>query len=517
MDTITVIDFGGQYTQLIARRIRENSVYSRIVPPSTPLDDVKDSNGIILSGGPKSVINDAVPYNPDLLNTGKPTLGICYGYQLLVHANGGRVEKGSKAEYGKTPVTLTESPLFDGLNGKINAWMSHWDTVTSLPEGYLPIATSNGHPAAFQNGNLYGVQFHPEVTHTERGTDILRNFINITGCKGDWSLDDYIAQTTDTLNQTIDGRDVIAFVSGGVDSTVAATLVANAKKNGGNIGDVYLVHIDSGLMRAGESDAVVEHLNNLGIGNVIYENATNQFITALKGVSDPEQKRKIIGDQFITIMNTVSERLQLREDTLLCQGTLYTDLIESGKGVGKHAAVIKSHHNVNTPFVLEKREQGLIVEPNSEIFKDEVRKVGELLGLPEELVWRQPFPGPGLAIRIIGGDVNRERLDMLRKADRIFTDAVEEAGLHQGENKIWQYFAALLCAKSVGVMGDERKHGYTCALRAVTSHDGMTADWYPFGADFLGRVSNKIVNEVEGITRVLYDTTSKPPGTIEFE
>jgi len=521
-DKIVVIDFGGQYTQLIARRVREANVYSEVLrcDKATP-EAVADAKGIILSGGPACVTAEDAPlYDPAILWTGKPTLGICYGFQLMAHALGGSVKKGERGEYGKTTVYCRSSALFDGLDAKLTVWMSHGDLVERVPEDFRCIALTENNIAAamhYPEKKLYGVQFHPEVTHTPQGTEILKNFVHkIAGCEPTWSLENHIESSFDYLDQTIKGRDVIMFVSGGVDSTVAATLLTKAKQQGRNIGNVYLVHVDNGLMRTNESAQVVEYLKKLpGLDEIIFEDASQQFLENLKGVIAPEQKRKVIGDTFIDIQRSIVKRLGLSESTMLCQGTLYTDLIESGQGVGNKAAVIKSHHNVNSPFVKEYREKGLLVEPNRLIFKDEVRKVGELLGLPEEVVWRQPFPGPGLAIRIVTGEVTPERIALLRQADDIFLEEVAKAGLAK---QIWQYFAALLAGtKTVGVMGDERTEQYACALRAVTSADGMTADWFRMPHDVLDKVTRRIICEVKGINRVLYDCGSKPPETIEFE
>lgn len=519
---IVVIDFGGQYTQLIARRVRELGVYSRVLwcDKATP-EDLANAKGIILSGGPASVTGiDAPKYDPRILQTGKPTLGICYGFQLLGHAFGGIVQKGEKGEYGRTSVKIIdEGKLLEGLGSAQTVWMSHWDVVKQVPRGFRLSAVTEGNVAAAmecKEKHLYGVQFHPEVTHTPQGMNILSNFVfKIAGCQKNWNFENYIHQTLEYIEETVKGRDIIMFVSGGVDSTVAAALLAKAKEQQKNIGNMHIVHIDNGLMRTNESLTVVSCLKKLpGLGNIIFEDASQEFLTNLKGVVDPEQKRKIIGDTFVKVQEKIVQRLGLKPDTMLCQGTLYTDLIESGKGVGNKAATIKSHHNVNSPYILEKREKGLLVEPNREIFKDEVRRIGEKLGLPEALVWRQPFPGPGLAIRIVGGEVTPERLAIYRKADDIFLEEVEKAGLTR---QIWQYFAVLLCVKAVGVMGDERTYQYICALRAVTSEDGMTADWFRMPHDVLDKITRRIINEVKGINRVLYDIGSKPPETIEFE
>ncbi len=521
-DKIAVIDFGGQYTQLIARRVRELGVYSRIFAcDKVTVDDLAEYKGIVLSGGPKGCIGqDAPKYNRAVLEMDKPYLDICYGMQLRAHVNGGKVVHSEDREYGNIEVTVdTKDKLFTGLEKILDVRMSHGDTVQRVPRGYRVIArTENNLVAAMSNPEkrVYSVQFHPEVTHTQKGMDILRNFTyRIAGCKKSWGLGNYIDQTMDYIDKTVRGRDVIMFLSGGVDSTVAATLLARAKQLGKNVGNLYLYHIDNGLMRTNESQQVVEDLKKIpGLEKVVLYNASKQFLHRLRGVVDPEKKRKIIGDTFIDAQKQIMKHLKLGKNTMLGQGTLYTDLIESGKGVGRKAAKIKTHHNVGSPLVKKMAQKGLLVEPNREIFKDEVRELGEILGLPEEIVWRQPFPGPGLAIRIVGQAVTPERLAILRKADDIFLEEVKNAGL---ERKIWQYFAGLLNTKSVGVMGDERTHQHVCAIRAVTSRDGMTADWYAMPQKVMDRISTRIVNEVKGINRVMYDYTRKPPGTIEWE
>ncbi len=524
-DEILVVDYGGQYTQNIARRIRELGVYSRIVSCNkvTPRD-IQRANGIINSGGPKSCIDpDAPHYNPLLFSTDTPSLDICYGMQLRANIlPGGEVVHGKKREYGRNLVTIVERNdlLYKGLEKRIQAWMSHGDKVTKVPDGYRVTAkTENDIIAAMSNPalNSYSVQFHPEVTHTPDGMDILANFVyRIAKCKkGSWDLEKYVNNILNDIGKSVRGRDVIMFASGGVDSTVAAALLAKAKEKGKDVGRVYVVHIDNGLMRTNESKRVVEYLSKLkGMEKIIFEDESDYFLNKLKGVVNPIRKREIIGDAFIDVQQKIIKRLKLSKNTMLCQGTLYTDLIESGKGVGTHASVIKIHHNVASPYVLAKRKQGLIVEPLRELFKDESRRIGKYLGIPEEIVWRQPFPGPGLGIRAIGRPLTKKRLDSLRHATDILEEEIKKAGL---DRKIWQYFPALLGTKAVGVKGDAGTHQEICAIRAVTSIDGMTADWFRMPHRVMDAISRRIMNEVSGIGRVLYDVGSKPPETIEFE
>ncbi len=524
-EEILVVDYGGQYTQNIARRIRELGVYSRIVScDKVTARDINQSDGIINSGGPKSCIDpDAPHFNPQSFVTDTPSLDICYGMQLRANIlPGGEVVHGAKREYGGNLVTIVErnDALYKGLEKRIKVWMSHGDKVTKVPDGYRVTAkTENGIIASMSNPaqNSYSVQFHPEVDHTPNGMDILANFVyRIAKCKkGSWDLGKYVSNIFDYIGKTVKGRDVIMFASGGVDSTVAATLLAKAKEKGKNVGKIYVVHIDNGFMRTNESKLVVDYLSKLrGLENLIFEDASDYFLEKVKGVVNPTRKREIIGDAFIDIQEKVIKKLKLSKDTMLCQGTLYTDLIESGKGVGTHASVIKKHHNVASPYVLKKRKQGRIVEPLRELFKDESRKIGELLGIPSEIVWRQPFPGPGLAIRAIGKPLTAKRLETLRHATDILEEEVKKAGL---DKKIWQYFPALLGTKAVGVKGDAGTHQEICAVRAVTSKDGMTADWYRMPHRVSDIISRRIMNEVPGIGRVLYDIGSKPPETIEFE
>ncbi len=478
---VVVVSFGGQYAHLIARRVRDMGVYAKVTKASqTTMADLADAQAVILSGGPASVTGkDAPTYNPGLIRTDKPTLGICYGHQLLAHALGGTVEKGETAEYGKTTISIKEKdPLFEGLEGTINAWMSHQDHVRLPPTGFaITGLTENGIVAAMrsQDGNTFGVQFHPEVTHTPQGKQIISNFIyGIAKCQKNWSIEDQIEQTLDYIGETAQGRDVITFVSGGVDSTVTATLLNKAKKTGRNIGRVCYVHVDNGLMRTNESATVVKYLKEqAGIEDVILEDASEEFLNALKGVVDPEEKRKIVGDLFVRVQSRIRERLGFGADATLCQGTLYTDLVESGRGAAGTEDKIKTHHNVGSPEIVKKRETGGLIEPLGNFYKDESRRIGLLLGLSEELIYRQPYPGPGLAIRLIGQEVTKEKLDMLRKAEDIYAEEIKKAGL---DRDISQYFAAILNSKAVGVMGDGRTHQNICALRAVNTADFMTAD-----------------------------------------
>lgn len=515
-EKIIILDFGSQYTQLIGRRLREMGVYTEIVPPNTSWQDIQKNppKGIILSGGPGSTCDDTFGFDPALLKSSLPLLGICFGMQLMNSLNDGIVTKMELGEYGKQKISLcAKSILFRNLDDTETVWMSHGDSLQTIAPCYRAIAKSqDGIVAAIEHNTLpqYGLQFHPEVTHTAKGDKILSNFIEICQCAKTWSIENYIESVKEEIRQQVGDGQIVSLISGGVDSTASTLLCYEA------IGKerVFPIHIDNGLMRLNESSQVREMLANHGISNLTFVDASEEFLQALKGVTDPEAKRSIIGTHFIEILEREIEKIDnTGKKTYFCQGTLYTDLIESGKGCGKHAAVIKTHHNVNPPIVEKKRAQGLIVEPNKQIFKDEVRKVCQALNVPDHLVWRHPFPGPGLAIRIIG-EVTIERLNMLRKADNIYLDEITKAGWY---NKIWQAFAILLPVNTVGVMGDQRTQGHVIALRAVSSTDGMTADFSEIPYDILGRVSTRIINEVKGINRVVYDVTSKPPGTIEWE
>jgi GMP synthase (glutamine-hydrolysing) len=507
--TILVIDFGSQYTQLIARRLREMSVYSEILPPTTSAAEIARRRpvGIILSGGPRSVGEAGSP-RPDsgVFDLGVPTLGICYGMQLLTHVLGGKVGRAPSREYGHATVDVDcASALFAGLPASLRVWASHGDFVAAVPPGFSVVATSANAPvAAMQDASrgFYGLLFHPEVAHTESGTDILKHFAyDVCGCRGDWTMASFVDESIARIRAQVgDGR-VVCGLSGGVDSTVAAVLLHRA------IGDrLTCIFVDNGLLRLNEAEQVRTRFTRLGLP-LDFVDATDLFLDRLADVTDPEQKRKIIGATFIDVFEARSH--EIGHFDFLAQGTLYPDVIESVSVVGQ-SATIKSHHNVGG---LPERMRFKLVEPLRELFKDEVRAVGTTLGLDDEFVWRQPFPGPGLAVRLIGA-LTRDRLDLLRRADAVVVDEIRKAGWYR---RLWQSFAVLLPVQSVGVMGDGRTYEYTVAVRAVESRDGMTADWARLPPELLGAISSRIVNEVRGINRVVYDISSKPPATIEWE
>jgi GMP synthase (glutamine-hydrolysing) len=513
-DKILIVDFGSQVTQLIARRVREDGVYSEVVPFQKAAEAIRTMKpkGVILSGGPESVTAEASPRAPqELFDTGLPVFGICYGQQTMAAQLGGEVESGHHSEFGRAEVkVLTESPLFQGVwkvGEKYPVWMSHGDRVTELPKGFEVLAASENAPFAVvadEEHKFYGVQFHPEVVHTPQGAQLIRNFVrDIAGCKGDWTMKAFREEAIERIRAQVGKGKVICGLSGGVDSAVAAVLIHDA------IGDqLTCVFVDHGLLRASEAEQVVTLFRDHYNIPLVHVQAQDLFIGALEGVSDPEVKRKTIGKLFIDVFDEEAKKIGGAD--FLAQGTLYPDVIESVSFTGGPSVTIKSHHNVGG---LPERMNMKLVEPLRELFKDEVRVLGRELGLPEAFVGRHPFPGPGLAIRV-PGEITREKLDILRKADAIYLEEIRNAGLY---DEIWQAFAVLLPVKTVGVMGDGRTYDHVCALRAVTSVDGMTADFYPFDMNFLGRVATRIINEVKGINRVTYDITSKPPGTIEWE
>ena len=513
-DSILIVDFGSQVTQLIARRVREAGVYSEIAPFSSAEEAFErlKPKGVILSGGPASVLDENGPRIPDsILGSGLPMLGICYGQQALMHQLGGEVLGGEDGEFGRAFIAIEDGCiLFDGLwhNGESHqVWMSHGDRVTSLAPGFRPVASSPGAPFAViadDERRIYAMQFHPEVVHTPDGAKLLANFVHhVCGLAGDWTMAEFRKTKIEEIREQVgDGR-VICGLSGGVDSSVVAVLIHEA------IGDqLTCVYVDHGLMRLGESDQVVSLFRGHYNIPLVHVDASTLFLKGLEGVTDPEQKRKFIGKTFIDVFEDEAKKVGGAD--FLAQGTLYPDVIESVSFTGGPSVTIKSHHNVGG---LPERMNMKLVEPLRELFKDEVRELGRELGLPDVFVGRHPFPGPGLAIRI-PGEVTRERCDILRKADAIYLEEIRNAGLYDA---IWQAFAVLLPVKTVGVMGDGRTYDSVCGLRAVTSTDGMTADVYPFDAAFLSRVATRIINEVKGINRVVYDYTSKPPGTIEWE
>jgi GMP synthase (glutamine-hydrolysing) len=511
-EQIVILDFGSQYTQVIARRIRECNVYSVILSYDTPAAELAalQPKALILSGGPASVYaKDAPLPDPDIFDLGIPVLGICYGLQVLAQFLGGKVEPGLKREFGKGTLRVIDSfcPLFANLPETLQVWNSHGDKITRLPKGFKSVAvTENSDHAAFENAEkkMFGLQFHPEVAHTPRGKEIIANFVhNICGCGKEWTMHRYIDQAVETIRSKVGGERVILGLSGGVDSSVAAALLHKAIGN-----QLTCIFVNNGLLRGGEPEVVREVFVRHFKVKLQYENASRLFLRRLKGVTEPERKRKIIGRTFIEVFDTAARRAG--KARFLAQGTLYPDVIESVPIAGNPAAMIKSHHNVGG---LPRKMRFELVEPLKCLFKDEVRELGLELGLPREIVLRQPFPGPGLAVRILG-EVTPPRLQILRNADTIVVEEMKTTGWYY---KIWQSFAVLLPVRSVGVMGDERTYDYTIAIRAVDSQDGMTADWVKLPPDLLERLATRIINEVKGVNRVCFDITSKPPGTIEWE
>jgi len=505
---ILVLDFGSQYNQLITRRIREFGVYSELHSHKMTVEEIKELNpsGIILSGGPNSVYGEhSFRCDEGLFELGIPVLGICYGMQLMTHHFKGKVERANEREYGKAEINIAEDPaIFKKTPRNQTVWMSHSDKVIDPPQGFVVDATSPSCPvAAMSNGeiNMYGVQFHPEVRHSEYGNDILRSFVfDVCDAKDDWTMEHVVEMEVEKIRDQVGDRKVLCALSGGVDSSVVAALIHRA------IGDqLTCIFVDHGLLRKNEADDVMRTLGDGFNMNIIKVDAKDRFLSKLEGVSDPEQKRKIIGNEFIYVFDDEAEKL--KEIDYLAQGTLYTDIIESGT---ETAQTIKSHHNVGG---LPEEMELQLIEPLNTLFKDEVRALGTELGVPEHIVWRQPFPGPGLAIRVLGA-ITEEKLKIVRESDAILREEIKEAGL---DRDIWQYFTVLPDIRSVGVMGDERTYDYTIGIRAVTSIDGMTSDWARIPWDVLEKISTRIVNQVDHINRVVYDVTSKPPATIEWE
>ena len=507
-ENVVVLDFGAQYTQLIARRVRECKVYCEILPCETPLAEIQRRKpiGIIFSGGPASCYEPGAPdVDMAIYDLGIPILGICYGMQLMSRQLGGKVKAGTQREYGKTALDVTDATdLFLGLNRELICWMSHGDTVEAPPPGFKITAMTASTPVAAMADTarkFFAVQFHPEVVHTPWGTEIIRNFLyQFCSAKGEWTMASFVREATEAIRQQVGDKKVVCGLSGGVDSVVAAALVHRA------IGDqLTCIFVNTGMMRKDEGTQVRENFARTFNINLVYADEKSRFLDKLKGVIDPEQKRKIIGNEFVAVFDEVAQTIEGAE--FLAQGTLYPDVIESGSG---KAHTIKTHHNVGgLPEYMKLK----LVEPLRYLFKDEVRKVGEELGVPSEMVWRQPFPGPGLGIRVLG-EVTREKIDILREADAIVVDEIKKAGLYR---RVWQSFAVLPDTKSVGVMGDKRTYEYPIVLRAVSSEDAMTADWARLPYELLEKISSRIVGEVSGVNRVVYDITSKPPGTIEWE
>jgi GMP synthase (glutamine-hydrolysing) len=509
-ENILVLDFGSQYTQLIARRVRENKVYSEILPYNATIDKIRSFSpkGIILSGGPSSIYDKKAPL-PDkgIFDLGVPVLGICYGMQLMAYMFGGRVTRSRKREYGRAILMIDDrKDIFRRIRNMGVVWMSHGDRIVSLPSGFRPVAHTENSPVAAmadKKRKLFAFQFHPEVIHTEHGSEILKNYIfNVCKCRPLWTMGSFVENTTGNIRERVGKDSVVCAISGGVDSAVTAVLMHRAVKN-----RLTCIFVDNGVLRTGEAVKVEKTLRKHFHMNIICVDSSRRFLGKLKGVIDPERKRKIIGNEFIRVFEAQAKKI--KGVKFLAQGTLYPDVIESTSFRGP-SAIIKSHHNVGGLLDDMKLE---LVEPLRELFKDEVRVLGREMGMPEDVLGRHPFPGPGLAIRIIG-EVTRKRCDILRKADAIVLEEIKKAGIY---NDLWQAFAVLLPTKTVGVMGDERTYENVIAIRAVTSVDGMTADWARLPYDILGLVSNRIINEVKGVNRVVFDISSKPPGTIEWE
>ncbi|SCY13135.1 glutamine-hydrolyzing GMP synthase [Desulfoluna spongiiphila] len=509
---ILIIDFGSQFNQLIARRVREFNVYCQVDAPNVAtLDYIKElkPEGIILSGGPCSIYDENSPQvDSAIFDLGIPVLGICYGMQFMVSTLGGEVKRSDKREYGFAELAIKEPcRIFEGIESPTQCWMSHGDSISKLPEGFMPTGTTDNTPfaaAADPARKFYGLQFHPEVEHSLKGREMLSNFLfDVCGCQRTWTMENVVKSSIEEIKTTVGDKKVILGLSGGVDSTVAAVLIHKA------IGrNLTCIFVDNGLMRLNEREKLEESLTDKLDLNIKFVDASERFLTALDGVSDPEQKRKLIGNIFIDVFEDEAAKVEGAE--FLGQGTLYPDVIESQSVFGGASDVIKSHHNVGG---LPEDMKLKLVEPLKYLFKDEVRALGEEMGIPDDLVWRQPFPGPGLGIRVLG-EITKRRLDILREADAIIVEEIKKAGFYK---KVWQSFAVLLPIKSVGVMGDQRTYDYTVAMRAVTSKDAMTADWARLPHDLLARISNRVINEVNGVNRMVYDITSKPPGTIEWE